>query len=143
MNSIWQETAEPPRFASLREKKTTDVLIIGGGIAGILCAYKLKNAGMDCMLLEAAAICGGITKNTTAKITISHSLLYDKLIRCFGEEKARLYLEAQRKEPQSERTWSPTKTLRITTRKISCANGPRTWEHFQMRVQRIPLQPRS
>lgn len=96
MNSIWQETAEPPRFASLREKKTTDVLIIGGGIAGILCAYKLKNAGMDCMLLEAAAICGGITKNTTAKITISHSLLYDKLIRCFGEEKARLYLEAQR-----------------------------------------------
>lgn len=96
MNSIWQETVEPPRFASLREKKTTDVLIIGGGIAGILCAYKLKNAGVDCMLLEAAAICGGITKNTTAKITISHSLLYDKLIRCFGEEKARLYLEAQR-----------------------------------------------
>ena len=96
-NSIWEENTERPRFEALKESKNTDVLIIGGGIAGILCAYMLKNAGVDCILAEARRICSGITQNTTAKITLGHSLLYDKLIRRFGEERARLYLEAQQK----------------------------------------------
>ncbi len=95
MNSIWSETAEHKSFAPLTETKSTDVLIIGGGIAGILCAYKLKSAGVDCLLVEADEICGGITKNTTAKITLTHGLIYDKMIRRFGEDKARLYAEAQ------------------------------------------------
>ena len=79
----------------LEGNKSTDVLIIGGGIAGILCAYKLKNAGVDCLLVEATEICGGITRNTTAKITLSHGLIYDKMIRRFGEDKARLYAKVQ------------------------------------------------
>ena len=96
MNSIWKDTEISVHFAPLAQDKVTDVLIIGGGITGILCTYKLKNAGVDCMLVEAGEICGGITKNTTAKITISHGLIYDKMIRRFGEDKARLYAEAQR-----------------------------------------------
>ncbi len=95
MNSIWVETEEKRSIALQRENKSTDVLIIGGGIAGILCAYKLRNAGVDCMLAEAGEICSGITKDTTAKITLSHGLIYDKMICRFGEEKARLYAEAQ------------------------------------------------
>lgn len=94
-SSIWAENTERPQFEALNESKNTDVLIVGGGIAGILCAYMLKNAGVDCILAEAGEICGGITKNTTAKITLGHGLLYDKLIRRFGEERAHLYLEAQ------------------------------------------------
>ena len=93
--SIWCENIKKPQFASLTESKNVDVLVIGGGIAGILCAYKLKNAGVDCMLLEAKKICSGITKNTTAKISIQHGLIYDKIIRRFGEERAQLYLNAQ------------------------------------------------
>lgn len=95
MDSIWEATAEHVHFPSLQESKNTEVLIIGGGLAGILCAYALKSVGVDCILVEADRICGGITKNTTAKITLAHGLLYDKLIKRFGEEKARLYLEAQ------------------------------------------------
>ena len=83
------------RFNTLKENKSTDALIIGGGIAGILCAYKLKNAGVDCMLVEATEICGGITKNTTAKITVQHGAIYDKMIKRFGADMARLYAEAQ------------------------------------------------
>ena len=97
MESVWEKTAHKPGFNTLRANKSTDVLIIGGGIAGILCAYKLKNAGVDCMLVEADEICGGITKNTTAKITLGHGLIYDKIIKRFGEDKARLYAEAQSK----------------------------------------------
>ncbi|MBO5701482.1 MAG: FAD-dependent oxidoreductase [Clostridia bacterium] len=95
MDSIWLNDTEPPRFPTLDGNKDTDILIIGGGIAGILCAYKLKNAGADCILAEAAEICGGITKNTTAKITLGHGLIYDKMIKRFGEHRARLYAEAQ------------------------------------------------
>ena len=97
MDSIWLKTAEKPKFDALDGNKKTEVLIIGGGIAGILCAYKLKNAGVDCMLVETDEICGGITKNTTAKITLGHSLIYDKMIKRFGEDNARLYAEAQTK----------------------------------------------
>lgn len=72
----------------------TDVLIIGGGMAGILCAYQLHQAGVPYVLVEAETICGGITKNTTAKITSQHGLIYDQLIRRFGVEGAGMYLNA-------------------------------------------------
>ena len=94
MDSIWTKTAQLPQFEPLRSDLNTDVLIIGGGLAGVLCAYKLARAGVDYALVEADRICGGITKNTTAKITSQHGLIYDKLIREFGAERARLYLEA-------------------------------------------------
>lgn len=95
MDSIWTKSAERVRFPRLEESTKTDVLIIGGGMAGILCAYMLKIAGVDCILVEADEICGGITKNTTAKITLGHGLIYDKMIKRFGYDKARLYLDAQ------------------------------------------------
>ena len=95
MESVWEKGAPRTHFDELLADKSTDVLIVGGGIAGILCAYKLKNAGVDCLLVEADRICGGITKNTTAKITLGHGLIYDKMLRRFGENIARLYAEAQ------------------------------------------------
>ncbi len=94
MNSIWTETASPPQFPALKQDTKTDVLVIGGGITGILCAYMLQRAGVDYILVEAARICDGITKNTTAKITLQHGLIYDKLIRTFGPDHAGLYAKA-------------------------------------------------
>jgi len=96
MESIWQKDLPRLRFDKLEGNRSTDVLIVGGGIAGILCAWKLRNAGVDCMVAEAKQICSGITKNTTAKITVQHGLIYHKLIKTFDEEKARLYLQAQK-----------------------------------------------
>jgi len=95
MNSVWDMCAERLRFGQLRENKKTDVLVIGGGMAGILCAYMLRRAGVDCILVEAGRICDGITKNTTAKITYQHGLIYGKIIKTLGYERARVYLEAQ------------------------------------------------
>lgn len=95
MGSVWHKDAPRVGFEMAKGNISTDVLIVGGGIAGILCAYKLKNAGADCLLAEAAQICGGITQNTTAKITLGHGLLYHKLIKRFGQDKARLYAQAQ------------------------------------------------
>ena len=95
MDSIWIDGIARPSFDTLKGDARCDVLIIGGGIAGILTAFMLKKAGVDCMLIEAKEICSGISKNTTAKITIQHGLIYDKIIKKYGIEKAKLYLEAQ------------------------------------------------
>lgn len=94
MNSIWTETIELPHFKPLEGNTKTDVLIIGGGLAGILCAYFLQEKGVDYILAEGKTICSGITKNTTAKITSQHGLIYAKLVKSAGTEKARMYLEA-------------------------------------------------
>lgn len=95
MNSIWVDNIDKPHFDSLKENKKTDVHIIGGGICGILCAYMLKREGVDCILTEAKEICSGITKNTTAKITMQHGLIYASLIKKFGSDRAYQYLRAQ------------------------------------------------
>lgn len=96
MESIWEKSAPRMDFDTLDGNKNTDVLIIGGGIAGILCAHKLKQKGVDCILIEKDRILGGVTSKTTAKITFCHGLIYDKLIREFGKKKAMIYLNAQR-----------------------------------------------
>lgn len=92
--SLWQSTLSLPDFPSLEGDLRTDVLIIGGGLAGLLTAYFLRRAGVDCALIEGERICSGVTGGTTAKITAQHGLLYHKLIRRFGAETAALYLRA-------------------------------------------------
>lgn len=95
MTSLWEKTWKMPAFAPLEGDRSTDVLIIGGGLAGVLCAYQLRRAGVSCILAEAATLCGGITRNTTAKVTSQHGLIYADLLRKFGAERARQYFDAQ------------------------------------------------
>lgn len=94
MNSIWSDSVNFPSFEQLKKDIKTEVLIIGGGITGILCAHMLEQAGVDYVLVEADKLCCGITKNTTAKISIQHGLIYHKLVKRFGLEMARMYLDA-------------------------------------------------
>ena len=61
MESLWQSGLQMGRFSTLEKDVNTDVLIIGGGMAGVLCAYMLHRAGVDYMLVEADRIGGGIT----------------------------------------------------------------------------------
>ena len=92
--SVWSEQTTLNEFEKLDSDIKTDVLIIGGGICGILCAHILKEAGVSYVLAEGKRIASGITKNTTAKITSQHSLIYDSLIKQFGSEKALMYLRS-------------------------------------------------
>ena len=94
MNSIWSATCQKPNFPTLIKDKKTEVLIIGGGMAGVLCAYYLHQQNVPYMLVEGKTIGDGITKNTTAKITSQHGIIYNKLVSRFGIDKARLYFNA-------------------------------------------------
>lgn len=94
MRSIWNENVDRPDFPTLKKDVKTDVLIIGGGIAGILTAYFLQEKGVPYILVEKDKICGGTTGNTTAKITFQHGLIYNKIVRCNGLKNAEMYLQA-------------------------------------------------
>lgn len=96
MRSLWKATASLPEFPELVGDVRTDVLIIGGGIAGILTAYLLHEKGVRYVLVEKGRICSGTTGNTTAKITFQHGLIYDKILKSDGTEAARKYLAANR-----------------------------------------------
>lgn len=104
MGSIWEADGNLPAFQTQNRDIRTDVLIIGGGMAGLLCAYMLARAGVDYALVEKDRIGAGVTKNTTAKITSQHGLIYDQLIRRFGLDKARLYLRANEDALDAYRT---------------------------------------
>lgn len=95
--SVWTENVDLPEFEILSGDAKTDVLIIGGGLCGIMCAYYLEQAGVDYILVEGNKIASGITKNTTAKITSQHGLIYAKLLKSGGKEKAQMYLRANQK----------------------------------------------
>ncbi|EDT26434.1 FAD-dependent oxidoreductase [Clostridium perfringens] len=94
MKSVWSESCKFRKRDALNKDIKTDVLVIGAGIAGVLTAYMLKQKGREVVLIDAAEIASGNTKNTTAKITSQHDLIYSKLIAEFGEEKARQYAKA-------------------------------------------------
>ncbi|MBQ9685760.1 MAG: FAD-dependent oxidoreductase [Oscillospiraceae bacterium] len=94
MDSIWSQTCHIEERAPLRRDMKTEIAVIGGGIAGILTASALQRAGCRVVVLEAGRIAGGQTRNTTAKITSQHGMIYQELIKTLGKDKAGQYAMA-------------------------------------------------
>lgn len=97
MESLWQKRASEnaiPGYEPLRGDITTDVLIVGGGLAGLLTAHMLWHAGVEFHLAEADRLMSGTSGSTTGKIAALHGAVYDRLIREFGTAAARRYYDA-------------------------------------------------
>lgn len=90
MKSIWDEDVSLEKDRR-KVPENTEIAIIGGGMAGILCGWLLQEAGYEVTVLEAAEIGSGQTGKTTAKITSQHGLIYDRLTESMGEEAAGQY----------------------------------------------------
>ena len=97
MESIWSKTTQLPAQPSLPGDLSVEAAVIGGGMAGLLTAYLLQEKGIEAVVLEADRVAGGQTKNTTAKITSQHGLIYTKLTRQFGAERAGQYARANQR----------------------------------------------
>ena len=93
--SFWNKTAKKEHYTRLEQSIETDILIIGGGITGITCAYCLAQNGAKPVLIEAGGLCDGTTGNTTGKITIQHDIIYGKIANKYGMDFAKLYAESQ------------------------------------------------
>lgn len=94
MEYLWEKDVIMPAFPSLSGDISTDALVIGGGMAGVLCARTLAERGVECVLAEAKRIGSGVTRGTTAVLTAQHDTTYTLLVRRFGEKKAKQYLDA-------------------------------------------------
>ena len=92
--SVWRAETQAPKFPELSGDVKTEVLIIGGGMAGVLCAHMLKERGVDCLLCEAHSVGSGTTGRTTAVLSAQHDILYSDLIEKRGKSIAKLYLKA-------------------------------------------------
>ena len=107
MKSVWQKN-DIPQYKSLKGNITADVLIIGAGIAGILCASALKENGIDCVILEKEHILNGNTGNTTAKITVGHGFIYQKILKKYGKDTAKKYYVANKQAIEKYKLLSKT-----------------------------------
>lgn len=65
-DSIWSDGGriQMPQYEKLTRIKKVDVTIVGGGLCGLLCAYFLKEAGVECLLLEGSRIGSGTVRQT-------------------------------------------------------------------------------
>ena len=92
--SIWKMAKKHKKRAS-RTSQETDILIIGGGIAGISTAYFLKDSGLKVTLLDKGEIGNGVTSCSTGKLTYLQGNYVD-IASARDEEAAKLYLHSQK-----------------------------------------------
>lgn len=95
-HSYWNDSAEPLVYKTLANDISTDILIIGGGIAGLTTAYCLSKSGKKVILLEDGYLGSGETGRTTAQITYALDDRYYDLEKFFGKEKAKLAAQSHK-----------------------------------------------
>lgn len=95
IESIWMNEYKNPLKKKNKKVNDTDILIIGGGITGLSCAYFLKDSSYQITLLDKGKIGMGVTSRTTAKINYLQGTIYQDLEKYYGLKKSKLYLESQ------------------------------------------------
>lgn len=92
--SYWMDSTPGTNYPALEEDIKAHIVVIGGGISGISCAYLLSKEGEKPVILEADGILQGTTGHTTAKVTSQHDLIYNKIKNQMSYEFALEYAEA-------------------------------------------------
>ena len=91
-SSLWSTTAETPKFGSLDRSQSFDVVVVGGGIAGLSTAMGLLDSGLKIAIIEARSLASLASGRTTAKLTPLHQATYRKLKG--DPERAKVYAAA-------------------------------------------------
>jgi glycine/D-amino acid oxidase-like deaminating enzyme/nitrite reductase/ring-hydroxylating ferredoxin subunit len=92
--SVWNATSEPLARPGLDADVTTDVCIVGAGIAGLSAAYLLARDGRKVIVLDDGAIGSGETGHTTAHLSNALDDRYFELERLHGSRGTQIAAES-------------------------------------------------
>lgn len=95
-HSYWNDSQPPLEYQTLQNDIITEVLVIGGGLAGLTTAYCLSKSGRRVVLLEDGCLGSGETGRTTAQITYALDDRYYDLEKIFGTDKATLAAQSHK-----------------------------------------------
>jgi len=91
--SLWmpaqKEVGEP-----LRDSRPADLVVVGGGMAGLSIAYEALQRGRRVMVLDRGPIASGMTARTTAHLASALDDRYYRFIELRGKDEARLLYQS-------------------------------------------------
>lgn len=99
--SYWQKTTKKRIKPTLQEDMNVDIVIIGGGLAGVSLAYQLKNSPYRIIVVDKDEIGSHTSGHTTAKVTTLHGLLYHDIVQYYDVHKAYLYFQSNQEALES------------------------------------------
>jgi glycine/D-amino acid oxidase-like deaminating enzyme/nitrite reductase/ring-hydroxylating ferredoxin subunit len=93
--SIWIHNVNNIKLEKLSKNISCDILIIGGGMAGLSVAYDLMNSNKKVVLIEKDICGGGASSKNTGKLTWMQDLIYNRITKNYGSDMAKLYFDSQ------------------------------------------------
>ena len=93
--SIWTEDSPAIEAPPLDVDATCDVLVVGGGIAGLSAAYEAAHLGRSVIVIDRGDVGAGMTAHTTAHLASESDDWNFKLIDAHGKDAARTNYESQ------------------------------------------------
>jgi glycine/D-amino acid oxidase-like deaminating enzyme/nitrite reductase/ring-hydroxylating ferredoxin subunit len=91
--SLWMPAPDIPG-KPVTDSRPADLVVIGGGIAGLSVAYEALLKGRQVTILDRGAIASGMTARTTAHLASALDDRYYEFIGLRGEAQARLLYES-------------------------------------------------
>jgi len=96
-STYWIDSLDKPlEFEKIDRDYETDVVIIGGGMAGVTTAYILSKSGKKVMLVEDGLIASGETGRSSAQLCSALDDGFAELHRIHGEEGLKLICESHK-----------------------------------------------
>lgn len=90
----WSTSASFPQYGKLSEDTAADVVVVGGGIAGLTSAYLLAKAGKRIVVLERGRCATNDTGHTSAHLTMVTDARLSDLVKRFGRDHAQAVWDA-------------------------------------------------
>jgi glycine/D-amino acid oxidase-like deaminating enzyme len=92
VTSLWlsDRPARPDRYGGA--DCTTEVVVVGAGLAGLVSAVLLARAGRKVLVLEARYVGAGTTGNTTGKVSVLQGTTLSRIAKRHSSEVLRAYV---------------------------------------------------